>query len=129
MASGWRCPEPGRSRSPSRGSASSLKVVAGSTGRWAAWRARYLGAWAPRGCCWWRSGAEGRPGLGPGADHDQVLLLEAGVVLAAEVPLVGEIVQRLVHLRLAAVLARVLAGGDRRSVAVLEVLAVFVRVL
>src|SRR5687768_4315349 len=64
---------------------------------------------------------------GPRADDDQVLLLEASVVIAAEVPLVAEAIERLVELSLPPVAARVVARGDRRSVLGLEVLAVVAR--
>src|SRR4029079_6256552 len=65
----------------------------------------------------------------PGSDREQVLLLEAGVALAAAVPLVAESVQRRRELRLAAGPARVRVVVDARRVVGPEVPAVVVRVL
>src|ERR1700729_3775300 len=62
--------------------------------------------------------------LGPRADPDQVLLLEARLLGRATVPLVAEGVHCFDELGLLAVLACVRLGGDRRAVLRLEVLAV-----
>ena len=67
--------------------------------------------------------------LAAGADGQQVLHLEAGLGLGADVPLAAEVVQRRVELLGAPVAGGVGADADRRAVAGLEVLAVGQRVL
>ena len=76
-----------------------------------------------------RRGPRAARGLGPHPDGDQVLLLEAGGVRRAEVPLVAEGVQRRVELLGAAVALGVRADRARRAVVGLEVLGVVARVL
>ena len=69
------------------------------------------------------------PGSDPRAHGEQVLLLEAGMVTVAAVPLDAEAVERLVELGLAPLAGGVGPGGDRRPVEGLEVLAVVARAL
>src|SRR4051794_39583777 len=72
-----------------------------------------------------RAGTPARPrrGSAPRRHHREVLELEARALGGAAVPVVAEAVQRGVELLRAALALGVLARGDRRAVARLEVLA------
>src|SRR3974390_2157365 len=70
-----------------------------------------------------------RHASGPGSNGDQILLLEDGLLRGAQVPLIAELGEGFIELRLAPAVAGVRLGDDSWAELLLEVLCVVVWML